>query len=110
MEFSFDFEMTEENRKAIEEILKQKGVKHYVLETKDKEKLDLVEYKDYQELEQEKQETISFIRKELSDIEIELITPKPDIYDLGLLRGRYGTYKEILSKLDVLKITEKSDK
>ena len=63
-----------------------------------------------EELEQEKQETISFIRKELSDIEIELITPKPDIYDLGLLRGRYGTYKEILSKLDVLKITEKSDK
>ena len=63
-----------------------------------------------EKLEQEKQETISFIRKELSDIEIELITPKPDIYDLGLLRGRYGTYKEILSKLDVLKITEKSDK
>lgn len=53
MEYSFDFKMTEENKKAIEEILKQKGVKHYVLETKDKEKLDLVEYKDYQELEQE---------------------------------------------------------
>lgn len=58
----------------------------------------------------EKEETISFIRKKLSDIEIELITPKPDIYELGLLQGRYGAYQEILSKLDVLKITESSDK
>lgn len=53
MEFSFDFEMTEENKKAIEKILQQKGIKHYVLETKNKEKIDLVEYKNYQELEQE---------------------------------------------------------
>lgn len=55
MEFNFDFEMTKENKKMIEELLKQKGVKHYVLETKDKEKLNLVEYKDYEELEKENQ-------------------------------------------------------
>lgn len=55
MEFSFDFEMTEE-KKAIEELLKQKGIRHYVLETKDKEKFDLVEYKDYKILEKENQQ------------------------------------------------------
>ena len=54
MEFSFDFKITEENKKAIEKILKQKGLKYYVLEDrKTKEKLDLVEYKDYKELEEE---------------------------------------------------------
>lgn len=54
MEFSFDFKITEENKKAIEKILKQKGLKYYVLEDKKtKEKLDLVEYKDYKELEEE---------------------------------------------------------
>ena len=66
MEFSFDFKMTEENKKAIEEILKQKGVKHYVLETKDKEKLDLVEYKDYQELEHELDKYKSLYQNEKS--------------------------------------------
>lgn len=56
MEFNFDFEMTKENKKVIEKILKQKGIKHYVIETKNKEKIDLVEYKNYQELEQENEQ------------------------------------------------------
>ena len=67
MEFSYDFEMTEENKKAIEELLKQKGVKHYVLEDKNtKEKIDLVEYKDYKELEKEKQELIDYLKEKIS--------------------------------------------
>ena len=56
MEFNFDFEMTKENKKVIEKILKQKGIKHYVIETKNKEKIDLVEYKNYQELQQENEQ------------------------------------------------------
>lgn len=66
MEFSFDFKMTEENKKVIENLLKQKGLKHYVLEAKDKEKLDLVEYKDYQELEEELDKYKSLYQNEKS--------------------------------------------
>lgn len=67
MEFSFDFEMTKENKKVIEELLKQKGIKHYVLETKDKEKLDLVEYKEYKNLEKEKQELIDYLKEQIKE-------------------------------------------
>lgn len=69
MEFNFDFEMTKENKKMIEELLKQKGVKHYVLETKDKEKLNLVEYKDYEELEKENQK----LKEKLQNISNEFL-------------------------------------
>ena len=53
----------------IEELLKQKGVKHYVLETKDKEKLNLVEYKDYEELEKENQQ----LKEQLQNISNEFL-------------------------------------
>lgn len=95
MEFSFDFKMTEENKKVIEEILKQKGVKHYVLETKDKEKLDLVEYKDYKELEKEKQELIDYLKEEINDCPL-IGDNDCDMFYIGKMRA----YQEILSKIE----------
>lgn len=95
MEFSFDFKMTEENKKVIEEILKQKGVKHYVLETKDKEKLDLVEYKDYKELEKEKQELIDYLKEEINKLEKNRLDVSADYYV-----DRKSFLEEILSKIE----------
>lgn len=102
MEFSFDFKMTEENKKVIEEILKQKGVKHYVLEKKDKEKLDLVEYKDYKELEKEKQELIDYLKEEQNRLARETSA----VYEDGLGKRKlvneeiYNEVSKILSKIE----------
>ena len=63
-EISFDFELTKENEKALKELLNAKGLVHYMIETKEKEKLDLVEYKDYQQLEQEIQKYKSLYQNE----------------------------------------------
>lgn len=63
-EISFDFELTKENEKALKELLNAKGLVHYMIETKEKEKLDLVEYKDYQQLEQEIQKYKSLYENE----------------------------------------------
>lgn len=63
-EISFDFELTKENEKALKELLNAKGLVHYMIETKEKEKLDLVEYKDYQQLEQETQKYKSLYQNE----------------------------------------------
>lgn len=68
-EVSFDFKMTEENKKALNELLNAKKLKHYLLETKDKEKLDLVEYKDYQDLEEQNQKYKEVIDKAINYIE-----------------------------------------
>ena len=63
-EISFDFELTKEIEKALKELLNAKGLVHYMIETKEKEKLDLVEYKDYQQLEQEIQKYKSLYQNE----------------------------------------------
>lgn len=99
MEFSFDFEMTEEDKKVIEELLKQKGIKHYVLETKDKEKLDLVEYKEYKNLEKEKQELIDYLKEQIKENEYKLKTLHCGL-DIVHTRSSIITYKEILNKIE----------
>ena len=48
---SVHFKTTLKNRKAIKELLKNKELHHYIIEFKDKDKLDLVKYEDYQKLE-----------------------------------------------------------
>lgn len=53
---SFDIKLTKENKEVIEELLKTKEVYHYLLDIYGKEKLDLVEYKDYKKLEKENQQ------------------------------------------------------
>lgn len=104
MEFSFDFKITEENKKVIEEILKQKGVKHYVLETKDKEKLDLVEYKDYKELEEELDKYKSLYenekeehKKEIKEYQEELEKEKQELIDYlkDLIENKYTNGKVV---------------
>lgn len=97
MEFSFDFEMTEENKKVIEELLKQKGIKHYVLETKDKEKLDLVEYKEYKNLEKQKQELIDYLKDKIKNLKNDLKGTKGQ--ERYFLKQILNVYEEILNKI-----------
>lgn len=49
-DLSIDFELTEDNKKAIEHLLKSNGLRKYVIKLKNGELLDLVEYKDYKKL------------------------------------------------------------
>lgn len=48
---SVHFKTTLKNRKAIKELIKDKELQHYVIDFKNKHKLDLVKYEDYQKLE-----------------------------------------------------------
>ena len=89
MEFNFDFEMTKENKKMIEELLKQKGIKHYVIETKNKEKIDLVEYKNYQELEQENEQLKEEKRLILKDISFWIRNSKVEQIEGDMVHQRY---------------------
>ena len=100
MEFNFDFEMTKENKKMIEELLKQKGVKHYVLETKDKEKLNLVEYKNYQELEQENEQLKEEKRLILKDISFWIRNSKVEQIEGDMVHQRYWMcFEDIVNKI-----------
>ena len=109
MEFSFDFKMTEENKKAIEEILKQKGLKHYVLEDKKtKEKLDLLEYKDYKELEKELDKYKSLYQNEKDHTDtLKRIIKKieENLQELYIANDdkSYDLYKNILDLLKEIK-------
>lgn len=60
-DLTLNFEMTPENEKVIKELLKTKGLVHYLLD-KDGEELDLVEYEDYQKLENTIKEAIDYIK------------------------------------------------
>lgn len=105
MEFSFDFEMTEENKKVIENLLKQKGVKHYVLEDKKtKEKLDLVEYKNYQELEKElnKYKSLYQNEKDHTDTLIRIIK-KIEEYIKNIDEEEFINTEHYVEILDLLK-------
>lgn len=61
-DLSLDFKSTPENEKAIKELLNAKGLTHYLLKTKNNEELDLVEYKDYQKLENKIKKAIDYIK------------------------------------------------
>ena len=50
LSYSFDFELTDDNRKAIEALLKSEGVRKYVIKLENGEYLDLVEFKEYDRL------------------------------------------------------------
>ena len=96
--------MTEENKKAIEEILKQKGVKHYVLETKDKDKIDLVEYKDYKELEQELQKYKSLYENEKDHTDtLKRIIKKIEEYIKNIDEEEFINTEHYVEILDLLK-------
>ncbi len=50
LSYSFDFELTDDNRKAIEALLKSESVRKYVIKLENGEYLDLVEFKEYDRL------------------------------------------------------------
>lgn len=111
-EISFDFELTKEIEKALKELLNAKGLVHYMIETKEKEKLDLVEYKDYQQLEQEIQKYKSLYEneKEHTDTLKRIIKGVKEEIEKHLNAKSYGNHKyELFSReyleelLDLLK-------
>ena len=89
-DLSLDFKSTPENEKAIKELLNAKGLTHYLLKTKNNEELDLVEYKDYQKLENKIKEAIDYITYYL------------------LYNDRYKDSQKQFNRL--LKILERTDK
>lgn len=53
---SIDFKMTDENKKILDELTKPVGIRHFLIETEFGDKFDVVEYPEYQKLQQENQE------------------------------------------------------
>jgi beta-phosphoglucomutase-like phosphatase (HAD superfamily) len=63
MNNEFSFEITNESKNAINEILKQQGVRHFKLYTDFYGELDVINYEEYQKLEEEKDKEIERLRK-----------------------------------------------
>ena len=56
MDMELSFEMNDEELEKLRKILTDGGVRHYILEISDNEKIDVVEYKEYEKIEKENQE------------------------------------------------------
>lgn len=65
MNMELSFEMTDEELEKLRKILTDGGVRHYILEISDNEKIDVVEYKEYKKIEKENQE----LKKQLEEKE-----------------------------------------
>ena len=63
MNMELSFEMTDEELEKLRKILTDGGVRHYILEISDNEKIDVVEYKEYEKIEKENQE----LKKQLEE-------------------------------------------
>ena len=94
-EISFDFKLTKENEEILKELLNTKGLIHYMVETKEKDKLDLVEYKEYQELEQELQQYKSLYEneKDKNDTLIRIIKKAKEELKKRLTARDYSNHK-----------------
>lgn len=64
MNNEFNFEITNESKNAINEILKQQGLRHFKLYTDFYGELDVINYEEYQKLEKEKDKEIEKLNKE----------------------------------------------
>lgn len=97
-EVSLDIAMSKEEMNKIKTLLTSTpGLRHYGFELKNGEYLDLVEYKDYEALEKQKnqlKEIIEEVREYLKSIENE---PDADMY---IKIGEYKEYKHLLQILD----------
>lgn len=62
-------QMEDEEMERIKNILSVGGVRHYLLKIYDNEELDVVEYKEYQKLEQENQQLYNKMDKAIKTIE-----------------------------------------
>ena len=74
-EFELNFKMSDEEMERIREILaKDKGLRHYLLKLSDNQELDVVEYKEYENLQQRVDKAIvklaSISSDDLKDIKI----------------------------------------
>lgn len=100
-EISLDIEMSKEEMAKIKELLTSSpGLRHYAFQLKNGEYLDLVEYKDYEKLE-EKNKSLQSQLKAKEEAEKEFIklleykwNESQDIWFIKLL----NKYKEITSK------------
>lgn len=65
---SIDFKMTDENKKILDELTKLVGIRHFLIETEFGDKFDVVEYPEYQKLQQENKK----LKEQLGKYKIEL--------------------------------------
>lgn len=78
------FTLVEEQRKAMNELLKEMGVRHFKLITDLYGELDVVQYKEYQRLEEENQK--------LRDEIMELQEYKKAVYEINKYINAYSPY------------------
>ena len=93
-----NFKMSDEEMEKIKEILtKNKGIKHYLLKLSNSQKLDVVEYKEYEILRQRIDKAIEYIKKAyqedednkipLEDLYLKNCTYNPSLVALSILQG-----------------------
>lgn len=71
MDMELSFEMNEEELEKLRKILTDGGVRHYILETFDNVKFDVVEFREYEKIEKENQKLkkqLDYALKLLSEI------------------------------------------
>ena len=68
MDNEFSFEITNESKNAINEILKQQGLRHFKLYTDFYGELDVINYEEYQKLEKEKDKEIERLKAREEEI------------------------------------------
>lgn len=67
-EMKLSFKMTDEELEKIRKILSFGGIRHYILKISENEELDVIEYKEYQKLEQKNQKQKEVIEKAINFI------------------------------------------
>lgn len=114
MDNEFSFEITNESKNAINEILKQQGLRHFKLYTDFYGELDVINYEEYQKLEKEKDKEIERLNniikpKEVNYNYLKLLFEKKDkeeviksyVYKCEQLEKLYKSYEE--KEIEVMK-------
>lgn len=96
---SIDFKMTDENKKILDELTKPVRIRHFLIETEFGDKFDVVEYPEYQKLQQENQQLKSKLKEVIDYINT---TKYSDIVGLNSSSIKdFWFVKEILEILNI---------
>ena len=99
MNGELSFEINKDQCEELREILKQQGIRHFKLEMTDFGEFDVVEYKEYQKLEQKVDRLNNIIDK------LEKYCEENSKLD----HGSYDRYGDVLDKLKELKNGDNND-
>lgn len=86
MDMELSIEMNEEELEKIRKILTDGGLRHYILETSDNVKFDVVEFREYEKIEKENQKYKEAINKAIEYLENKKIREKA-VVDVDVLEG-----------------------